>query len=263
MQRSYLKYKKVKNQIKSIKETWRNTYKNTYEEGLHFLIEGLQDQEIDLDNILLQIKNKVPIQYILQKWFFYDGEYFLNKHVLIPRPETEVLVDFIIKKFSGTNKILDLGTGSGCIAIELSKKLIKTKLIGTDISKKALEVANRNNSQSNNPVNFFLSDWFSNINEVFDLIIANPPYLAEYENLDKSLLHEPKTALVSKNDGFFDLEHIISEAPRYLSPNGALILEHGIGQEKRLKEKMLINSYKKIELIKDLKGINRFILGFK
>jgi release factor glutamine methyltransferase len=117
--------------------------------------------------------------------------------------------------------------------------------------------------QSSNPVNFILSNWFSEIDECFDLIVSNPPYISEKEELDESLKFEPQSALISKNEGLFDLEQIISQARHYLSEGGALLMEHGIDQESALTQKMLNNSYKKIELIKDLKGINRFILGYK
>ena len=119
MQRSSLKSKKIKEELAVIKKAWRSTYKNSYEEGLHFLLDGLKDQNFSLEKVLIQIKNKVPIQYILKNWFFYDGEYFLNHHVLIPRPETEVLVDYVVSNFPYAKTILDLGTGSGCIAIEI------------------------------------------------------------------------------------------------------------------------------------------------
>ena len=263
MQRSSLKSKKIKEELQSIKEVWRNTYKNSYEEGLHFLLDGLKEKEFLLEPVLTQIKNKVPIQYILKNWFFYDGEYFLNRHVLIPRPETEVLVDHIVGNFSHAKKILDLGTGSGCIAIEISKKLSESKVVGIDQSEDALKVAKKNNKQSSNPVNFRVSNWFSNIDETFDLIVSNPPYISENDKLDESLKHEPRLALISKENGLSDLKKIIVDAYGHLKVNGVLILEHGIGQEEPLKQKMLNNSYKKIELIKDLNGINRFIVGFK
>ena len=95
------------------------------------------------------------------------------------------------------------------------------------------------------------------------MIVSNPPYVSENDKLDESLKHEPRSALISKEDGLSDLKEIITQAYGYLQDSGVLMLEHGIGQEVPLKQKMLNNSYKKIELIKDLNGINRFIVGFK
>ena len=136
-------------------------------------------------------------------------------------------------------------------------------MVGIDQSEDALKVAKKNNKQSSNPVNFRVSNWFSNIDETFDLIVSNPPYISENDKLDESLKHEPRLALISKENGLSDLKKIIVDAYGHLKVNGVLILEHGIGQEEPLKQKMLNNSYKKIELIKDLNGINRFIVGFK
>ena len=95
---------------------------------------------------------KTPIQYILKKWSFYQGEYFLNENVLIPRPETEILVDYIVSKLNDKKSILDLGTGSGCIAIELSKKLPTARITAIDISIKAIELAKKNNFQTKTPL---------------------------------------------------------------------------------------------------------------
>ena len=96
-------------------------YRNEYDEGLKFLILGLLDKDFSLDGVIQAIKNKRPIQYIIGEWNFYEGTYFVNKDVLIPRPETEILVDHIKNNFSNLENVLDLGTGSGCIAIEISK----------------------------------------------------------------------------------------------------------------------------------------------
>ena len=123
MQRNFLKSKTSDSQIRLLQGTWHSVYQNTYDEGLRFLIKGLDFPVDSLDDVIDKILKKIPIQYILKKWSFYQGEYFLNENVLIPRPETEILVDYVISKLNDKKRILDLGTGSGCIAIELSKKL--------------------------------------------------------------------------------------------------------------------------------------------
>ena len=110
---------------------------------------------------------------------------------------------------------------------------------------------------------FFTSNWFSNVNQKYDLIVSNPPYIPKNSSLDESLKFEPVIALYSENQGLADLLKIITDSINYLQEHGVLMLEHGIGQENFLREKMIKEGFKKIELIKDLKDINRFIIGYK
>ena len=116
MLRNYLKSKTNDSQITLLQDTWHSVYQNTYDEGLKFLIKGLDFPLDNFDDVLAKIQKKIPIQYILKKWSFYEGEYFLNENVLIPRPETEILVGYVVSKLNDKKNILDLGTGSGCIA---------------------------------------------------------------------------------------------------------------------------------------------------
>ena len=238
-------------------------YRNEYDEGLKFLILGLLDKDFSLDGVIQEIKNKRPIQYIIGEWNFYEGTYFVNKDVLIPRPETEILVDYIKNNFSNLENVLDLGTGSGCVAIEISKIFESAAIFGSDICGKALKVAKKNNSQSKNKVNFIKSNWFSDIEGQFDLIVSNPPYIPKGTKLEASTLFEPKVALFSEETGSEDLKKIISEAINYLKTNGTLILEHGIGQSSELSSYMKEVGYKNIGTLNDLKDINRFVYGCK
>ena len=238
-------------------------YRNEYDEGLKFLILGLLDKDFSLDGVIQEIKNKRPIQYIIGEWNFYEGTYFVNKDVLIPRPETEILVDYIKNNFSNLENVLDLGTGSGCVAIEISKIFESAAIFGSDICGKALKVAKKNNSQSKNKVNFIKSNWFSDIEGQFDLIVSNPPYIPKGTKLEASTLFEPKVALFSEETGSEDLKKIISEAINYLKTNGTLILEHGIGQSSELSSYMKEVGYKNIGALNDLKDINRFVYGCK
>ena len=148
MQRNFLKSKTSDSQIRLLQDTWHSVYQNTYDEGLRFLIKGLDFPVDSLDDVIDKILKKIPIQYILKKWSFYQGEYFLNENVLIPRPETEILVDYVISKLNDKKRILDLGTGSGCIAIELSKKLPTARITAIDISIEVIELAKKNNFQT-------------------------------------------------------------------------------------------------------------------
>ena len=252
-----------KSSTKKIKLAWDSVYRNEYDEGLKFLILGLLGKDFGLDGVIQEIKNKRPIQYIIGEWNFYEGTYFVNKDVLIPRPETEILVDHIKNNFSNLENVLDLGTGSGCIAIEISKIFENAAIFGSDICEKALKVAKKNNNQSNNKVNFIKSNWFSDIEGKFDLIVSNPPYIPEGTKLEASTLFEPKVALFSEGTGLEDLKKIISEAISYLKINGALILEHGIGQSSELSSYMKKIGYKNIDTLNDLKDINRFVYGYK
>ena len=252
-----------KSSTKKIKLAWDSVYRNEYDEGLRFLILGLLDKDFSLDRVIQEIKNKRPIQYIIGEWNFYEGTYFVNKDVLIPRPETEMLVDHIKNNFSNLENVLDLGTGSGCIAIEISKLFESATILGSDVCEKALKVAKKNNNQSNNKVNFIKSNWFSDIEGQFDLIVSNPPYIPEGTKLEASTLFEPKVALFSEETGSEDLKKIISEAINYLKTNGTLILEHGIGQSSKLRSYMKEVGYKNICVLNDLKDINRFVYGCK
>ena len=263
MQRNYLKFKTGNSQIRLLQNTWHSVYQNSYNEGLKFLIKGLNLPIHGIDDVVKKIEKKIPIQYILKKWSFYEGEYLINENVLIPRPETEILVDYVVNKFRDKKTILDLGTGSGCIAIELSKKLQTAKITGIDLSAKAIQLAKKNNSQTENHVNFFTSNWFSNVNQKYDLIVSNPPYIPKNSNLDESLKFEPVIALYSENQGLADLSKIITDSISYLQEHGVLMLEHGISQDDYLREKMIKEGFKKIELIKDFKDINRFIIGYR
>ena len=246
MQKSFSKLKINSTSIKKIKIVWESVYKDEYDEGLRFLVIGLLNGNFDLDKVIHDIKSKKPIQYIIGEWNFYEGNYFLTEDVLIPRPETEVLVDYIKNKFLKLKTILDLGTGSGCIAIELSKIYKNSKVFGSDLCIKALRISKKNNVQTQNKVKFIESDWFVNIKGKFDLIVSNPPYIPENAKLETSTLFEPGTALFSQDAGLRDLKKIISEALNYLKINGVLILEHGLNQSSDLSEYMKHLGYKKM-----------------
>lgn len=255
------KLKINKEQIKEIKQSWSSQYGDTYQEGLHFLIEHLPNISKDIKEIVDEIAKNKPVQQIIGEWPFYDGTYVLNENVLIPRPETEVMIDHIISHVKSCKSILDLGTGSGCIAIELSKIYFNSRVHGVDKSYKALEVAKKNNHQTLNKVNFYNSDWFSNIEDKFQLIVSNPPYIA-YENAkDKSLMHEPEIALFAKNEGMSDIEHITFRAKNFLELGGRLYIEHGHDQKNKVQKLFKNNGFRDIETFKDLAGKERFSLA--
>ena len=213
--------------------------------------------------------NKKPIAYILKKKEFWDISLFVNNKVLIPRPETELIIEIIsndINKKFKKYKILELGTGSGAISITLAKMYPMLNLYATDMSKEILDIASYN-SHINKITNiqFIKSDWFSNINDKnFDFIICNPPYISFCDYINKcdiDIIYEPFEALVGGYNGFSSIRKIINEAKNFLNYNGKLIIEHGYDQKSIIKEIMIKNKYRKIINYKDINKLDRVSIG--
>ena len=181
-----------------------------------------------------------PVQYIIGDVDFYGNKIIVNENVLIPRFETELLVEktikLINKYFDKRIDILDIGTGSGCIAITLDKE-IDSNVDGVDISEEALSVAKENNKFNNTNVNFYQSDVFSNVNNKYDVIISNPPYIAyDEEIMDIVYNNEPHTALFADNDGLYFYDKILRECSNYLNDKFVIAFEIGYKQGNLIKE---------------------------
>lgn len=228
------------------------------------------DQEKVLDkNIeeeILKIQDKInkgyPLQYAIGKWNFYGLDLLVDKRALIPRYETEILVDLIINDNSNNKKILDIGTGSGAISLALSKNLKDSKIIGVDISKNAIDLANENKIKLNiNNVEFKESDIFSNIEEKFDIIVSNPPYInkEDFEKLDNKLYYEPQNALYGGEDGLYFYKKIIKNAKNFLNKNGKIYLEIGYDQKDSISNLLEEYGYKQIKSYKDFNDFDRII----
>ncbi len=231
------------------------------------------NDEIEVWNLILnQLKKEIPIQYLLGKTSFYGLEFEVNPNVLIPRPETEELVEWIIqsqksKAESQKIKILDIGTGSGCIAISLAKNLPNAQVFAIDVSEKALATAQKNTKINEVNVTFLLKNILEteDLEQQFDIIVSNPPYVRELEKqeIKKNVLdNEPHLALfVDDNDAIIFYRKIAELAQKNLSPNGQLFFEINqyLGKEMiDLLEKM---GFKNIELRKDIYGNDRMIRG--
>lgn len=229
------------------------------------------DADLAIWNAFLnQLKKEVPIQYLLGKTNFYGLDFEVNENVLIPRPETEELVEWIInenKKNHQTKKIkvLDIGTGSGCIAISLAKNLPNAEVYGIDVSKKAIETAKKNAINNNVDVTFMFLDILDTeeLKCNFDIIVSNPPYVRhlEKQEIKKNVLdYEPHLALfVDDNDALIFYRKIANLAQKNLLENGQLFFEINqyLGQEMtELLEKM---DFKNIELRKDIYNNDRMI----
>lgn len=181
-------------------------------------------QKLKFIKILKQIFEKnTPVQYLLGVQNFYGYDFKVNRNVLIPRFTTELLID--LAKSLSFNSVLDMCTGSGCIGLTLKKEVPTAKVLLSDVSKKALKVAKQNTKKMHADVELIQSDLFEKINEKFDLITANPPYLTKGEYISKNVNFEPKIALYAENNGFAIIKKILFDFPNYLNPGGHLILE--------------------------------------
>ncbi|APQ19180.1 peptide chain release factor N(5)-glutamine methyltransferase [Maribacter hydrothermalis] len=237
-----------------------------------------KEQETIIFNALSKLKLEKPIQHIIGTAYFMDLDFKVNKNVLIPRPETEELVRWILDDFKTAAKtltILDMGTGSGCIPISLDKNLTDAKVFGLDISSDALEVAKENNGLLNASVEFIQADIFSlkngtsvkELNQKFDIIISNPPYVRELEKAEmkKNVIdHEPSLALfVPDNDPLKFYNVVVNFAADHLNKNGCLYLEINQYLGEETKQLLLDSNFKTIELRKDMFGNDRMIKGTK
>lgn len=201
-----------------------------------------------------------PLAYLLGEAGFWDFLLTVSPAVLIPRPETETLVEQALARVRSGDKLLDLGTGSGAIAIALARHS-QTLVTAVDRSEAALTLARANASKLNVEVDFKHSDWFDAVCGEFNLIVANPPYIAAADPHLPSLRFEPADALISGPQGLDDLSHIITAAPEYLSRNGWLLVEHGYDQAVAVAELFQRAGFTSIELIHDLGGQARVTLG--
>lgn len=209
----------------------------------------------------------IPLQYILGEQYFMGLKFLVNKDVLIPRPDTEILVYEVlelVKKHNENVKILDLCTGSGCIAISLAKNVENAEIFASDISNKALIVAENNSKLNETNVKFLKSDMFQDIEEKdFDIIVSNPPYIAsgDMASLSKEVLEEPHGALDGGADGLNFYRCIAENALNYLNKNGTLALEIGYNQAEGIFDILKKFKYNNIRLVKDYSGNDRVIIA--
>lgn len=231
----------------------------------------LNDDELEkLDHAVSELMTNRPIQYVIGETEFCDMQFEVNGNVLIPRPETEELVSMIssaVKSQQSTDtfNILDIGTGSGCIAISLAKLLRNSEVTAIDISENALEVARRNALSNGVAVDFILSDILSNphLTKRFDIIVSNPPYVCESEKktMRANVLNfEPSTALfVDDNDPLIFYRHIIRFAGNNLNPNGVVWFEVNENFGEETAELCRNNGFGNAAVIKDSSGKDRFV----
>jgi release factor glutamine methyltransferase len=219
---------------------------------------------------LVQRRQKLePIAYIIGKKEFFSREFLVTRDVLIPRPETEILIEAIIKNVPNNEEldILDLGTGSAVIAITLALELQKSHIIAVDRVQAALNIAASNVSKYglSTQVELIQSNWYDKLNaQKFDCIVSNPPYISLQEKplmSKETRLYEPDSALYSKDNGLLNYKKIIAESSRYLKQNGILALEIGFNQQEAVSDILRQHGLQIKQVYKDLQGISRVIVA--
>lgn len=217
------------------------------------------------DSIAKRAKH-IPVQYITGKQSFYGLEFEVNPSVLIPRQDTEILVEECLKRFGHVpdTKVLDLCTGSGCIAISLKKNMEHCRMTAADISEPALEVAKKNAKRLEAEVTFLESNLFENVEGSFDLIVSNPPYIPTkvIETLAPEVReHEPHLALDGTGDGLLFYRKIVTIGKSHLKENGCFAFEIGFDQAEDVSNILEENGFNRIQVVKDLPGLDRVVIG--
>jgi len=222
--------------------------------------------ELDASSVEADLQRRYagePLQYIRGKSEFYSREFYVDDRVLIPRPETELLVEVTIERAPRGGQVIDLGTGSGCIAISIESERTDLHVLGIDRSVAALAVAAHNRAQLDSRVSLAASDLFDAVRGTFDMIVSNPPYVpqAEYEQLATEVrVHEPRMALTPGPDGTEIIERILDASHARLAPKGNVILEVGYGQEDAIREIAEAKRYEVEAFLPDLAGIPRVVV---
>jgi release factor glutamine methyltransferase len=205
-----------------------------------------------------------PLQYIRRKGDFYSREFYVDERVLIPRPETELLVETALERAPRNGRVVDIGSGSGCIAITIERERPDLRVLSVDRSLEALSVAAINRAKLQSKVALVAWDLLSSTRGMFDVIVSNPPYvpLGEYEELAVEVrIHEPRIALTPGPTGMEIITHIFDQAREQLAPGGTLLLEVGYGQEAMLRELAREKGFRIDAFLPDLAGIPRVVVS--
>ena len=222
-------------------------------------------EELEFEKILQKVIEGIPVQYITNRQEFMGLKFYVDKNVLIPQPDTEILVEHVIEycnKINYSLKILDLCTGSGAIAISLAKYIKNANIYATDISENAIEIANKNAKINKVEINFIKSDMFDNIEEKdFDIIVSNPPYMktSVISTLSNEVKNEPYIALDGGKDGLKFYNIIYEKAEKYMNRNGIIFLEIGYDQKENIMN-IFKKKYREVYCLKDLNNNDRVII---
>jgi len=217
---------------------------------------------VELEKLILRRINREPISKILGRRDFWGRTFSINENVLDPRGDTETLIDFVIEK--PVKSVLELGTGSGAIAVTLACEWKEVHVTATDISENALSLAKINAEKFNvqNKIHFLTSDWFENVKGAYDLIISNPPYigLTEQDEISAEVIkYDPEIALFAGRDGLDAYRRIIPSLSKFLNPDGLVVLETGASQGIKVKNMMNAAGFIDAKIVKDLSGKDRLV----
>ena len=219
------------------------------------------------NELVNQRAGHIPLQHIIGTQEFMGFTFKVNENVLIPRQDTELLVENVVDYLENDERtVLDMCTGSGCIAVSIDRLSKNSKVTAVDISEKALEVAMENNRLNNANVTFIQSDLFTNVTGKYDIIVSNPPYIRTDEIpklMEEVKSHEPVMALDGMEDGLYFYKKICSEASDYLNDNGKIFFEIGYDQGDDVSEILRQNRFCNIEVLKDLSGNDRVVIARK
>lgn len=207
----------------------------------------------------------IPLQHLTGEQEFMGLTFKVNEHVLVPRQDTEILVEEALKRVRSGMKVLDMCTGSGCIAVSIAKLAKKNLHVdASDISEDALAVAKQNITALEAEVHLIHSDLFEQITEAYDMIVSNPPYIrtSVIEELAEEVrIHDPFIALDGKEDGLYFYRRIVEKSPEYLNAGGYLLFEIGHDQGNDVKELMCERGFEDVQVYKDLAGLDRVVVG--
>lgn len=209
-------------------------------------------------------KMHIPLQHLTGVQEFMGLEFDVNEHVLIPRQDTEILVESVLEELKPGMHILDMCTGSGCILLSLLHYREGVTGVGVDVSKEALQVAMKNAKKHQLEATFVEGDLFTKVNGTFDVIVSNPPYIrtAVIEELQEEVrLYDPRLALDGKEEGLYFYEKIIEESRVFLKPRGKLYFEIGHDQGEDIKKRMIEAGFTSVTVKKDLAGLDRVVFG--
>ena len=228
------------------------------------MLENKQTQ--DLQHLFQQRLEGVPLAYLTGTREFFSLEFEVNSEILIPRPETELLVEVVLPLIPNQAHVLDLGTGCGAIAIAIASENPDATITACDNNANALVLAKRNAQRHKVNISFIKSDWFSQLpHTYFDVIVSNPPYISIHDtHLDSAvMIHEPHTAIFAENNGLACLNKVITGAPARLKSQGILALEHGYDQSEGVATMMKSAGFSDIHCTRDLAGHPRVTVGVK